>query len=164
MDDGKPFAVCRDVAELAAEMVSHRRHVARAEYHADLERLGGAITVNLVEHAHQAGISHGGEVVFQQPVEPAAGQVFRALVVSFCLVQARHDRRIDELPDQHDGDRPGNIGCAGLEPFCGRSRPGIRLRLPAHRHTQALQPQPGPLIDKVTPSAAAPSSSARERP
>src|ERR1700722_227845 len=81
--DGQPFGARRDVAELAAEMGGDGRHVGRAEYNARADRLGGAIAVNLVDPAGQTGISHGPDVVFKVPVEPAAGQVSRALVVGF---------------------------------------------------------------------------------
>src|SRR5512146_1816794 len=62
-DDGKPLGAGRDVAVLAAQVAGHGGHVGRPEYHADRARLGATITVNLVEHAHQPGIAHGGDVV-----------------------------------------------------------------------------------------------------
>jgi hypothetical protein len=83
--DGKPFGARRDVAELAAKMGGDCRHMGRAEYDARAGRLGGAIAVNLVEPACKTGISYGPDVVFKVLVEPAAGQVFRALVVGFRL-------------------------------------------------------------------------------
>jgi hypothetical protein len=120
VDDGQPLGFGRDVAVLAGEMVRHGRHVARAEYHADLNRLGGVITVNLVEHDQQPGIPYGGEVVFHQPVKPAAGQVLRALVIHFRLVLARQRLGVEgEHPHQPDRGRSGDIDRVELEPLGG---------------------------------------------
>jgi hypothetical protein len=132
--DGKPLGAHRDVAESTAQMSGHGRHVARAEYHAYPDRFGRAIMVNLVEHACQPGISYGPNVVFQHPVKPAAGQVLRALVVSFRLFDAPYGPGIDKLPAQPDDRRPGSIDHAGLELLAMRFRLVIQRLLPAHRH------------------------------
>ncbi len=94
--------------------------MARAEYHGYICRLGGAIVMNLAEDAYQSGISYGPNVVFQQPVKPTAGQVLRALVVIFRLVDARRDPGIDELPGQPDGGLPATSVTRDIS--CSRSK------------------------------------------
>ena len=84
--------------------------LARAEYNARDGRLGGAIAVNLIEPAGKTGVSYGPDVVFKIPVEPGAGQVFRALVVGFRLVDAIQDPGVYELSRESEGGGPENIG------------------------------------------------------
>jgi hypothetical protein len=112
--DSKPFGARRGVAELAAKMRGNGRHMGRAEYNARACRLGGAIAVYLIESAYQAGISYGPDVVFEVPGKPAAGQVSRALVVGFRLVDATQDPGVDELSRERERGGPDNGTSAGI--------------------------------------------------
>ena len=117
--DGKPFGARRDVAELAAKMGGDGRHMGRAEYNARAYRLGGAIAVDLIEPACKTGISYDPDIVFKVPVEPAAGQVSRALVVGFRLVDAIQNPGVYELSRESEGGGPDNIGHARYEVLGG---------------------------------------------
>ena len=123
-----------------------------AEYHARLDRLRGAVMVNLAEDAHQLGVPRGFDPVFHQPVKLAARQVQCALVVLLGLVDARDGHEIGDLAGQPKDGRPGDIGRVEHELLAERFGLVIRPGLPAHRHAEGFQVERGHLVDEVTPA------------